>query len=143
MIETQATVTALEGRYALVEASQGGCGRCREPGGCGGHNAVQIFCQEPRRFRALNPVGAQVGEKVVIGVADGVISRAVLILYVLPLALVVMGAVIGGMLGAGGNRDVMAAFFAMGGGGLAWLSARYLQRHQDARSVQPVIRQRL
>ena len=70
MIETQATVTALEGDYALVEASQGGCGRCHEQGGCGGNNASQLFCHGPRHFRVLNPLGVKVGEKVVVGVPE-------------------------------------------------------------------------
>jgi len=143
MIETQATVTALEGDYALVEASQGGCGRCHEQGGCGGNNASQLFCHGPRHFRVLNPLGVKVGEKVLVGVPDGAVSHSVLVLYLLPLALLVLGAVAGAAL-MPEARDAAAAAGALSGGLLAWFLARHLQA-RDAQSprFQPVIRQRL
>lgn len=145
MIETQATVTGLDGAYALVEASQGGCGRCHEKGGCGGNNAAQLFCHGPRHFRVLNPLDAQVGDRVAIGVPDGAVSRSVLLLYVLPLLLLIFGAMLGGWISAfSGSRDAGALLGALCGGGTAWFLVRYLQ-HRSAASprFQPVIRQRL
>ena len=38
MNETKGTITALDGDYALVRIADAGCGRCHEPGGCGGVN---------------------------------------------------------------------------------------------------------
>lgn len=143
MIETQATVTAQEGDYALVEANQGGCGRCHEQGGCGGNNASRLFCHGPRHFRVLNPLGVKVGEKVLVGVPDGAVSHSVLVLYLLPLALLVLGAVAGAAL-MPGARDAAAAAGALSGGCLAWFLARRLQaRNAHSPRFQPVVRQRL
>lgn len=143
MIETQATVTGLDGAYALVEASEVGCGRCHEKGGCGGNNASQLFCQAPRRFRVRNPLGALVGDRVAIGVPDGAVARSVLILYVLPLILIILGAVLGAALFPG-RRDAMAGLGAVLGGVLGWFVARGLQQRSAMSPLfEPVIRQRL
>lgn len=143
MIETQATVTALEGDYALVEASQSGCGRCHETGGCGGNNGARLFCHAPRRFRVRNPLGARVGERVSVGVADGAILRSAAILYVLPLACLLAGALAGALL-LPDARDGAALVGALVGSGLAWrLAVRLQRRSAHSGRYEAVIRQRL
>lgn len=144
MIETQGVITAIEGDFALVEVKNSGCGRCHETGGCGGNSTSQLFCSTPRQFRVVNGVGAELGETVAITVADGAISRSVVILYLLPLAFLILGALLGAALAGEGSRDRFALFGALIGGGAAWWLAAYLQRrvarHGD---FQPVIRARL
>jgi len=145
MIETQATVTGLDGAYALVEAPQSGCGRCHEKGGCGGaNNTAQLFCNSPRHFRVLNPLHAKVGDRVAIGVPDGALSRTALLLYVLPLTAMIMGSVLGVVLASEALRDGLAVLGAVLGlvGGLSL--ARHWQRRWIASArFAPVIRQLL
>lgn len=144
MIETQGVVTAIEGDFALVEVKNSGCGRCHESGGCGGNSTSQLFCAAPRRFRVVNQVGAQLGETVAITVADGVISRSVTILYLLPLSLLILGAILGSVLAGEGQRDRFALVGTLIGGAAAWwLVARLQQRSAQRTDSLPVIRARI
>lgn len=95
MIETKGTVTALEGDYALVSINGEGCGRCREPGGCGGSNLSQMLCVSPKVYRVLNPGRAKVGDAVTIVVGDRALFRSALVGYGLPLLGLFLGAFLG------------------------------------------------
>lgn len=97
MIQTRAIVISLEGHDALVEATQGGgCGNCDSEGGCGSGKLSQLFCSEPRRFRVRNEGNAEVGALVDISVPEGVLLNSALLMYILPLFLLMAGAMIGG-----------------------------------------------
>jgi sigma-E factor negative regulatory protein RseC len=110
MLETRAIVIRLEGREALVESTQGGgCGHCDSENGCGSGKLSQLFCSEPRRFRALNHANAQVGAVVQINVQEGVLLRSALLMYVLPLLMMLAGAVIAGQWALEENRDAWSA----------------------------------
>lgn len=96
MIETRAIVIRVEGKEALVESTQGGgCGHCDSENGCGSGKLSQLFCTEPRRFRVLNESNAQVGAMVQVTLAEGVLLRSALLMYMLPLVFLLGGAVVG------------------------------------------------
>lgn len=95
MAEVQAKVTSVDGDHALITIPGGGCGRCHEPGGCGGHNLTQIFCVSPKAHRVLNPANAKVGESVVVIVSERTFLRSALIGYGLPLSGLFAGACLG------------------------------------------------
>ena len=44
-------VRAVHGRQAEVAVDEGGCGRCHETGGCGGHNLGRMFAGLARTYR--------------------------------------------------------------------------------------------
>ncbi len=131
MTETTGTVSALDGDYAVVETGQEGCGRCHEKGGCGGANIGQMFCTAPKNWRVLNPRGAKVGEQVRIAVVDGAVSATATLVYVLPLALLFSGALIGTVFAA----ESGAIAGALVGLVLAWrwIVHRQKQRYCDPR----------
>ena len=60
----RAIVREINQADALVEIEQGGCGRCHEPGGCGGQQLTQMFCSTPKTYRVANEIGAGVGDRV-------------------------------------------------------------------------------
>ena len=96
MLETRAVIVRTEGQYAFVRASQAsGCERC-DGKGCGAGKLSQMFCSTPRQFQVENPIEAVVGEEVVISVAEGSILRGIGLIYLLPLLLLVTGAMLGG-----------------------------------------------
>lgn len=138
MTETQATVTALDGAYAIVRAEQqGGCGRCNEPGGCGGNNLVQMMCGAPREYRVLNPDGAKLGESVTVCVAEGVVSRTAVLMYGVPLVFLFLGTVVGSVLW---GNDWSAVAGGMAGLVTSWLIIKKTQRGVgDDRRFQPTI----
>ncbi len=146
MTETQAMVMAVEPGAALVETmAPSGCSACgTSSGGCGVNSIGQIFTLKTKRYRVLDPVGSRVGEAVVIGVAEGAVLRGSGAVYLLPLLLVFVGALLAAQFAAPASRDVWsiagsAIGFLLGAGWLWWFSRRAAR---DAR-FQPVIVRRV
>ena len=142
MIETRAIVIRLEGKEALVESTQGGgCGNCDSENGCGSGKLSQLFCSSPRRFRVRNDANAQVGTLVQVTLEEGVLLRSALLMYMLPLVLLVGGA----LAGAQWANDVAGSDAWAAAGGLIGLSLGFvlvkaisLRRRMSA-VAQPVI----
>jgi sigma-E factor negative regulatory protein RseC len=110
----RATVRSLDGDEALVEVESGGCGRCHEPGGCGGQQLTQMFCSGPKSYRVANPHGANVGDQVTVGIAPGTVRRTANLAYGLPLTATIVGAAIGTPL-AGDLGAMLGALLGIGG----------------------------
>ena len=142
MLETRAIVIRLEGNEALVESRQGGgCGRCDSENGCGSGKLSQLFGSKPRRFRVRNDANAQIGTEVQVTLAEGVLLRSALLMYVFPLALLLLG---GALAGQVATDDASADLYSRGGGVLGLLLgfvlAKWMALRQRGLSVaQPVI----
>ena len=101
-------IRSLDGPQAVVEVEHGGCGRCHEPGGCGGQQLTQMFCSGPKTYLVENTCGAAVGERVTIAIAAGTVARTANLAYGTPQLGAIAGAVggtalggdLGGMVGA-------------------------------------------
>ncbi|MDO6388261.1 MULTISPECIES: SoxR reducing system RseC family protein [unclassified Uliginosibacterium] len=118
-VQAEGVVVRCEERDAVVQVQRSsGCGRCHEPGGCGGAEAAR--CSE---YRVGNPLGAQPGQRVLIEVPEGSALRAAGLGYGLPLAGVLGGAFVG-MLLLGG--DVGSALGGLVGLALGFGLARCL-----------------
>jgi sigma-E factor negative regulatory protein RseC len=116
---------------------ESGCGRCHEPGGCGGIILGRFLCSVPRSFRVLNTGNSAIGTRVTVVVAAGSIRRGALLVYGLPLLALLAGA-IGGSILAG---ELGAMIGAACGLFCAWLLLRYAQRRgRPDRRAQPHIR---
>lgn len=89
---TRAVVRSVNGNEAVIEVEASGCGRCDEPGGCGGGRAK--LCSG-RTYRVLNPVGAVAGDRVSVAIADGIIGVTATRAYVVPLLFLFLGALLG------------------------------------------------
>ena len=139
MLETRAIIIQLDGAEAIVESKQGGgCGQCDSEKGCG--KASQLFSSQPRRFRVRNEINARVGEEVQVFVADGVLLRSAAIIYMLPLALLLLGGSLGSHWAGDASRDGYAVTGAMLGLVAGFVLARLLTLRQRALSfAQPVI----
>lgn len=113
MIEASAIVVAVEGDRARVRVSDrpGGCGRCDEPGGCRSAKLAYALGAPKEEFVLPNPVGAMVGDRVVILMRDGSALRGALLSYGLGACLVLAGAALGHVVAAPGQEDG----FALGG----------------------------
>jgi sigma-E factor negative regulatory protein RseC len=107
MIEVKGTITALDGDHASVRITGEGCGRCHEPGGCGGSNLTQAFCLSPKIYRVLNPGGAKPGEEVVVVIRDRMLFRSAIAGYGLPLFGLFAGAALG--LASGETSSIIGA----------------------------------
>lgn len=91
MTEVEGVVKSVEGRMAQVEvARSSGCGRCHEPGGCGG--GEQQVCRNV--YRLANDVDAKAGDEVWVSVSEGSVLKAALLAYGVPGASMFLGAVL-------------------------------------------------
>ena len=131
MSEVGAVVSAVDGQHAWVEIDQAGCGRCHEPGGCGGQKITQVFCSGPKRYRVPNHSQLQPGDRVRLGIPQMVLRRSATLAYVLP--------VLALLLGAGIGMEVAADLGAIAGAAIgllaAWLYLRFHSRSQLAHAT--------
>lgn len=126
------TVVAIEGDEAWVEiaARAPSCGQCSRAGTC-----VEGLAGDegPRRFRIANRVGARVGDSVSVAVADGILWRAALASYGVPLLLALAGALGGQTLG--GDLPALAGTVAGLAAGLLLLRRRERMVRRDGRLI--------
>lgn len=142
MMQTRAVIIRLEGADALVESTQGGgCGSCDNENGCGSGKLSQLFCSEPRRFRVRNDANAQVGTLVQVTLPEGVLLQSALLMYILPLALLMAGALAGAQWAQdAASADGYAAIGGLTGLVCGFVLAKVLSLRRRLSSVaQPVI----
>ncbi|WP_291992745.1 SoxR reducing system RseC family protein [Candidatus Accumulibacter sp. ACC003] len=131
------TVAALDGEYALIRMDEGGCGRCREPGGCGGNHVASLLCPTARTFRVFNAEQRLVGERVRVCVAEGSVRRGALHAYAFPLLALLLGALAGSAFA--GEAGAIAG--AIAGLLLGWWGLRRAQlRSVNDPRLQPSIK---
>lgn len=82
----------------LEFAVNSGCGRCSEPGGCGGVSLAQPLCSKPKSMVVSDPIGLSVGDRVRVSIPDTMLSRGITRTYVVPLVLFFLGSFSGAAL---------------------------------------------
>jgi len=140
MLETRAIVVQVDGQGALVQADQGnGCGQCNGKG-CGTGKLSQLFCSKPRQFQVDNPIKANVGDEVIVSVAEGAVLRGISLVYALPLLLLVVGAALGNIWAVQPEqRDGYAAVGALCGLAAGFVFARWISLRQGGGRSRPYI----
>ncbi|HDP89981.1 MAG TPA: Fis family transcriptional regulator [Thioalkalivibrio sp.] len=142
MIEESARVVRLEDGYAWVETQRkSACGQCSASKGCGTSVLDKVLGRRRSVVRVLNPVGAELGDEVVIGLGEGAFVRGSLAVYALPLVTLLAGAMLGQWLG---QADVAAVLGGLAGlaAGFAWVWLFTRRIAGDSR-YQPVILRRV
>ncbi|HEC17075.1 MAG TPA: Fis family transcriptional regulator [Sedimenticola sp.] len=97
MIEETAVIIACEGGHARVKTERSSaCNSCSVKSACD-TAALKEEAADGREavLRALNPIGAQPGERVVIGFEETAVTKASLAIYVAPLAGFILFALLG------------------------------------------------
>lgn len=111
MLESEAIVVRIEHGATYVEPqTSSGCGgkNCATQG-CGTAVLTQLFSQQPKSLEVQNPIAAQVGERVLVGLQEGAFLRSAMAVYLLPLFALLMGAALGiYWAGSGNTRDLYA-----------------------------------
>ena len=101
MIEERARVVAVGPGSAWVESTRrSACGSCHASSGCGTAVVAKLFGDKVNRLQVADPLGVQVGDRVVIGIADGTLTCASLLAYVLPLLALMIVALLAQSAGA-------------------------------------------
>lgn len=143
MIEAQATVAEAGVGYAWLDIQrQSACGSCHASAGCGTAAIAKIWGGRRTRVRAVSNLALQAGDVVIVGLADGALLRGALLAYLLPVALLLAGAVLGESAFAGAGEEPVILLGALGLG-LGFLVVRVRSRRlrNDPR-YQPVVLRR-
>jgi sigma-E factor negative regulatory protein RseC len=94
MIEEHATVLQVDGTHAIVATQQrAACGSCASEGSCSTTVLSGLFKRRPNQLKVLNPIAAQPGEQVVIGLQEQALLKVSLTAYLLPLACMLLSAI--------------------------------------------------
>ncbi|CDH45247.1 SoxR reducing system RseC family protein [Candidatus Contendibacter odensensis] len=144
MIEEQAVVVEVGDGYAWVETQRrSACSACATSEGCGTAVLAKAWGDRRARVRAISNLPLQPGDSVIVGLAEGALLGGSLLVYLLPLVLLLGGAILGQTVFTGaGDQPVMLSGAV--GLGLGFLVARtWSRRWQDDARFQPVVLRRL
>lgn len=147
MIEETATVVKYEGAFAWVEAQrQTTCGNCAANKGCGTPVLAKIVGNKVARMRAINPIDAQVGDTVIVGLNEAALVKGSLAVYLFPLMFMLLFAITGNIVAQQMHWQVepIVILFAVAGLLVAgiWLR-QFTRRIQHDQVYQPVILRRI
>ena len=94
MIEETATVIEVKDDCALVETrQQAACGSCHSAGSCSTSVLSGLFKRQNNQLMVSNPIHAQPGEQVVIGLRESALLKASFAAYLLPLLCMMFSAI--------------------------------------------------
>jgi sigma-E factor negative regulatory protein RseC len=144
MIEERAKVVEVGDGYAWVEIErQSACASCHASGGCGTATLAKVWSGRQVRTRAISALPLRPGDEVIVGLAEGVLLRGALLAYLLPLALMLAGALLGEAAFAGAGEEPVIVLGALGLG-LGFLTVRVASRRwRDDARFQPVVIRRV
>jgi sigma-E factor negative regulatory protein RseC len=95
LIESPARIRRIEGDTAwVVSEAPSSCGACAGKG-CGSSVFARFWHADEAEYPVANPIGAETGEAVVIGLPDGALLQAALASYGLALLLLFACAALG------------------------------------------------
>lgn len=136
MIETEARVLRCEGGQAWVELRpHTPCGHCDPVRGCRSLSLARAFHTGQSAFAVANPLAAQAGDWVAVAVREHSVRHSALLLYGVPLAALLAGALLGAPWGEGWSMACAGLGLAISLLALAWHG-----RHAPGQeSHQPVI----
>ena len=141
MIEERAVVVEVgEDGHAWLEIQRrSACSSCSASEGCGTSALAKVWDGRRSRVRVICRWPLRVGDEVLVGLADGALLRGALLAYLLPLALLLAGALLGETALVGAVEEPVAFQGAIGIV-LGLVSVRLISRRwrQDAR-YQPVV----
>ena len=96
MIEERATIISCDADYAVVETQRkSSCGSCSMNKACGTGVLAKVFKDKVAHLRVKNTIEARVGEEVIVGVEESAMVRGSLLVYMLPLLMLILFALLG------------------------------------------------
>jgi sigma-E factor negative regulatory protein RseC len=143
MIEEQAQVVEIKGDMLLLQAqTQSACGSCAASKGCGTSVLSKVVGRKFTRFQAENTINAEVGDTVVVGIAEDALLKGSLVMYVIPImAMMILALMADYLLVATiGQRDLFIALTAIMGLAVgSLLSKWYFQSRSSFHQFTPVV----
>jgi sigma-E factor negative regulatory protein RseC len=123
MIEEGARVVDVAPGLAWVETSRrSACASCHSSEGCGTSAVSKLFPARTNRLQVADAIGVEVGDRVVIGIAEDALTRASLLAYLLPLVAMILAAGGAELAGAGEGAGVLLGILGLFLG--IWIAGR-------------------
>ena len=143
MIEEQAQVIDIKGHMLILQAqTQSACGSCAASKGCGTSLLSKVVGRKFTRIQADNSINANIGDTVVVGIAEDAMLKGSMILYLFPVLGMFVIALLADYLVSPAlqYRDLVIAATAFGGllGG-ASVARSYFTSYSSAKSFTPVV----
>ena len=148
MIEESGRVVRTEGEHAWVLTERrSSCGSCSAQKGCGTGALAGVFGSKAHEVKVLNPLGAEPGEDVIIGIREEMLLRGSIAVYLAPLLTMIGGGLLAQFLApqlelAGNDMVSVVGGLAGLALGFAWLRWRN-HRWASAAEYQAVVLKRL
>ena len=140
MIEEQAIVVGLQGKYAAIQMQRhSACNHCELNQGCGAGAIGRLLGYRNKPLRIRNTAGLKSGDRILLGMPDRHFLQASLLIYGLPLGLLVITAVLMKMLFGGSEILILMGAIAGFTGGL--LMSSKLAKNQFSAQLNPTILQ--
>jgi len=141
MLKETGRVVAIDKTSVWVETiNQSTCGSCSAEKGCGQSTLAKWSAKESY-LRVLldgrDPDSVKINDSITVGIPEDVIVKGSLLLYCLPIALMLLGAVLGDFIFKTEPASVAGAFIGITLGGI-FVSAFSKFKRNDRRS-QPII----
>lgn len=117
MIEQKATVISRDGKTVWVEAErQSTCGQCQARKGCGTGLLAKHVGQRFSRIAVNTDQELQVGQEVLVAIPEHALLSGAVMMYILPLLLLFVSAVLVRMTGAGELPQILAGLLGLTAG---------------------------
>ena len=122
MIEERAVILSLDNasNATLEIERKTACGICGQTRGCGNSIWGKLFAHQSSAFKAQNRINAKVGDSVIVGINEKALLKSAMLLYILPLATMLIGAILAKQL----NASELSAMLGAAAGlalGLLWV----------------------
>ncbi len=116
MIVENAQVIAVDGSHAIVQTQRSSvCGSCAVNNGCGTAILNRVLLRKYCTLKVMNPVSANIGDRVQIGIAESSLVKSALLLYVLPLLSVLLAILLATIIFGSELTDLTAIVFSVSG----------------------------
>ena len=142
MIEQRAIITRTEQGFAWIEAQrETSCGSCSAQKGCGTGILAKSIGRRFISMKVLNPIGAEVGDEVVVGLPEYSFLTSAFLTYLLPLILMFFGAI---AMREISDIQLLIGLGGLGGIALGWIILRrHVRRLKGDPRSQPVVIRKL
>ena len=141
MIEESARVVAVAPGYAWVDARRrSACVSCKVASECSTSAVAKLFGVRANRLRVSDAIGVDVGDLVVIGIAESTLTRASLLAYLFPLFALMLGAYGAQTVGAGEGISALTGILGLCLG--MWVAGRRTGAAAGRDAYRPVLLRR-
>jgi len=113
LIET-GIVSAIQGNNVSVSTqNQLACSSCKAIDSCGNGILEKFFSGKIFVTEMQNTIGAKIGDKVRIQIPKNSVTQAALVVYILPLVVMILAALVASSLGASENWSILSSVIGL------------------------------